>query len=392
MGLSVYIHIPYCLQRCRYCDFTTFEFDQILPPDRYLDLLQLEIRKLHQFLPTDQIETIYFGGGTPSLVPAEIIVSILNDLANVGLKRIADAEVTIEINPATVDEQKLDLYQKAGINRFSVGAQTFNDDLLKLCGRRHSADDTRKTLNLLSSRNLNYSFDLLFALPGQTQASLKSDLEEVARFKPPHISPYCLTVPEGHPMATGRPPEDDQVEMFNLIETSLSQMNYEKYEISNFSQPGYESKHNQAYWSDRPYWGIGLSAHSYFPHLGDWGTRFWNSKVIPDYEHWLLQEDTNQSGLWHSLPAKSFERLKKHESLTDFLHMHLRTATGLHLSAVRKKFGPEATSLVEQRLQNSTVDGLLKCQDGTISLTPEGQLLSNLIFSHFLVTHEDLPS
>lgn len=390
MDLSVYIHIPYCLQRCRYCDFTTFEFEQILPPDQYLELLRKEVRKLHRFLPTKRIHTIYFGGGTPSLLPAEIIVSILDELANVGLKRNSDAEVTIEINPATVDERKLDLYLAAGINRFSVGAQTFNDDLLKLCGRLHSADDTRKTLKILRDRNLNYSFDLLFALPGQTIAGLKSDLNEVASICPPHISPYCLTVPEGHPMASGRPPENDQVEMFRLIEDQLAQLDYKKYEISNFALSGYESRHNQAYWSDRPYWGIGLSAHSYFPQTGNWGTRFWNFKGIPDYTAWLQNSDDAHNSIDEALPQSGFEQLKFHESLTDFLHMHLRTSCGLSLSAVRKKFGSKAEDLVEQRLQNARMEGLLECQEGTIRLTSKGQVLSNLVFSHFLVTSEEL--
>ena len=221
MALSVYVHIPYCLQRCRYCDFTTFEQSEIMAPEKYVGWVVQEIRRRHSFWPTHEIETLYFGGGTPSLLAPELIVTICRELANVGFAFTADCEITLEINPATLSEAKLDAYMHAGFNRFSVGAQTFNDALLKMCGRRHSAADTRETLRLLRKFQLNYSFDLLFALPGQTLNDVKLDLDEVTSFAPPHLSAYCLTVPETHPMSLGRPPEDEQIEMFEAIETHL---------------------------------------------------------------------------------------------------------------------------------------------------------------------------
>jgi oxygen-independent coproporphyrinogen-3 oxidase len=204
MDFGAYVHIPYCLQRCRYCDFTTFEFSEIMPPEKYLQILLREIRKRSSLFEPTKLASLYFGGGTPSLIPAPFILSIISELANCGFEIDSDSEVTIEINPATVNEEKLDFYIKSGINRFSVGAQSFNDDLLKLCGRRHLAEDTRHTLRLLRERSLNYSFDLLFALPSQTLDQLKQDLDEVELFDPPHLSAYCLTVPSGHPMAKNR--------------------------------------------------------------------------------------------------------------------------------------------------------------------------------------------
>ena len=240
MSLAVYVHIPYCLQRCRYCDFTTFEWKEILPPAEYVELVRREIRGRHSFWSEREISTLYFGGGTPSLLEPELIVAIRDELAKAGFVFRTDAEVTIEINPATISPGKLDVYRAAGINRYSVGAQTFDDNLLKLCGRRHSADDTRATLELLRRHDLNYSFDLLFALPGQTEAGLARDLDEVVDFAPPHLSAYCLTVPEGHPMARGRAPEDDQARMFDLIERRLAAIDLRKYEISNFARPGFE--------------------------------------------------------------------------------------------------------------------------------------------------------
>ncbi len=386
-GLAVYIHIPYCLQRCRYCDFTTFEIDRIMPPQKYLELVLSEIRNRHQLLRERELNSVYFGGGTPSLVPAEHIVSILDELANAGLFFRPHTEITVEINPATVDPKKLETYLKAGVNRFSVGAQTFDDDLLKLCGRRHTASDTRSTLKLLDEGGVNYSFDLLFALPGQTQAGLMADLDEVSRFSPRHLSAYCLTVPQGHPMDKGRPLEDEQVEMFRLIEADLAKMGLQKYEISNFAKPGFESRHNLTYWQDRPYWGLGLSAHSYLRE-GVWGTRFWNPKKWEDY---ISQSQLSFAGLEtlaDGLPQDQTETLAAHEALTDFCHIFLRTRAGLSLSALRKKFGPGAAVLAS-RFENLRNKGLLTRRGDNLALSPRGELLSNQVFAELLVTAED---
>jgi len=387
LGLAIYVHIPYCLQRCRYCDFTTFEAHQIMPPEEYLQLVLAEIRNRHQHLTTRTLDSVYFGGGTPSLVPAEHIVAILNELANVGFKSGPHTEVTVEINPATVDPRKLETYIKNGVNRFSVGAQTFNDNLLTLCGRKHNANDTRQTLKLLNSHDVNYSFDLLFALPGQTMAGLQADLDEVATFKPRHLSAYCLTVPEGHPMASNRPLEDEQIKMFDLIESELLKVNIKKYEISNFAQPGFESRHNQTYWNDQPYWGLGLSAHSYLP-VGPWGTRFWNPKTWPEYVAQAHLPFSAAKNLPESLPVGQKEQLDVHESLSDYCHMFLRTESGLNLSALRNKYGPRS-DLLAPRLQRLLNRGFLTQTGDQISLSRHGQLLSNQVYAELLVTAED---
>ncbi len=388
MALSVYVHIPYCLQRCRYCDFTTFEQSEIMAPEKYVGWVVQEIRRRHSFWPTHEIETLYFGGGTPSLLAPELIVTICRELANVGFAFTADCEITLEINPATLSEAKLDAYMHAGFNRFSVGAQTFNDALLKMCGRRHSAADTRETLRLLRKFQLNYSFDLLFALPGQTLNDVKLDLDEVTSFAPPHLSAYCLTVPETHPMSLGRPPEDEQIEMFEAIETHLHLDGLEKYEISNFARPGLESRHNLAYWRDRSYWGLGLSSHSYDQTHGDFGMRFWNSKALPEYGDQCIK-----SGLEFSevLPATQREALLEHESLTDFCHMFLRTLSGLSEEALRKKFRPEAIACVLTRLEPLVASELLSAGAGAFCLTPKGQLISNKVFEELTFLKGDLP-
>lgn len=387
MALSIYVHIPYCLQRCRYCDFTTFEQSEILPAEQYTNWVLQEIRNRHSFWPEREIRTLYFGGGTPSLLAPQLIVSIVDELANAGFRFSPDCEQTIEINPATIREDSLDLYQRAGFNRFSVGAQTFSDRLLQLCGRRHSARDTRQTLELLKGRGLNYSFDLLFALPSQSLAELEEDLNEVCQFDPPHLSAYCLTVPEGHPMSSGRPPENEQIEMFDRIESRLARKGILKYEISNFARPGLESRHNMAYWTDHSFWGIGLSAHSYDAEEAPMGMRFWNPKSLEIYGHQVSMLGDNFPSI---LPAEQYEKLQIHESLTDFCHMHLRTMQGLPEIALRKKFGDSVLAGLWPRLQALTKSGLLDLEDGCWSLTKRGCLISNLVFEKLTFLESDV--
>jgi oxygen-independent coproporphyrinogen III oxidase len=387
MGLSVYVHIPYCIQRCRYCDFTTFEWSEILPPEKYTGQVRREIQNRQGLWRERQIQTLYFGGGTPSLIAPQLILSICDELANAGFTFANNCERTIEINPATLDKEKLDIYARAGINRYSVGAQSFNDKLLKTCGRRHSAADTRATLRALAERGLNYSFDLLFALPGQTMDDVNRDLDEVLEFSPNHLSAYCLTVPETHPMSQGRPPEGEQVEMFALIERRLKEIGLLKYEISNFAKPGYESRHNTAYWNDSNYWGIGLSSHSYSRDLGPFGMRFWNPKSLAEYEK---QVEVKSPEWTTTLPAEQFEALKAHEAMTDFSHMHLRTARGLPRAALHNKFAAPLVALILPRLENLVQEGLLEATDEAWTLTQRGQLISNKVFEKLTFLAEEL--
>lgn len=357
-----------------------------MPPEQYVQWVHQEIRGRHQLWSENEIQTLYFGGGTPSLISPELIVSIYRELANVGFRFLPESEITIEINPATIDESKLAIYREAGVNRFSVGAQSFNDELLKTCGRRHSAQDTRNTLALLQKYNLNYSFDLLFALPGQTLTDLERDLEEVISFAPPHLSAYCLTVPEGHPMNRGRAPEAEQIDMFHLIESNLAKVQLLKYEISNFARPGFESKHNQVYWSDQNFWGLGLSSHSYWQNGGSHGIRFWNSKNFSEYGD---QVRVNPLLKWTDLPSTQWEALTLHESLTDFCHMFLRTQRGLSKNALHKKYGNEISQAVENRLHRLCLDGLLEFSQGSYRLTPKGELISNKVFEELTFLASD---
>tara|TARA_B100000609_G_scaffold197077_1_gene193800 strand:+ start:185293 stop:186474 length:1182 start_codon:yes stop_codon:yes gene_type:complete len=388
VSLSIYVHTPYCLQRCRYCDFTTFEATEIYRPEKYFNDLFKEIEQRNSIWKERQLNSLYFGGGTPSLVDPELIISTLKHLANVGFEIHPTTEITIEINPATLTEKSLDQYLSAGINRFSVGAQTFDDTLLKNAGRKHDANDTRQTLQMLNSRDLNYSFDLLFALPHQTLSQLQKDLDEILDWAPPHLSTYCLTVPEGHPMSFHRPLEEVQVEMFSEIESQLKKIHLFKYELSNFSRPGFESVHNFSYWNDRPYWGVGLSSHSYDPRAGEYGTRFWNTKSIKAYPS-EVQRSGDRISDFHSEDQR--EELKLHEAMTDLCHMYLRTLDGLPLAALQK-FPKPAQTLIEKNLLGLVEDQLLKKEENHWRLTPEGELKSNLIYARLTFLKEDLPS
>lgn len=401
---GIYVHIPYCLQRCTYCDFATYVQTEIAPPEVYISSLKKEMAHRSRLFsdhisPTKPtLDTLYFGGGTPSLIEARHIVEVISELAKFGYATGPNTEVTIEINPATVDERKLEVYLAAGVNRFSVGAQSFSDRLLKMVHREHNAEQTRQTLALLRKYNLNFSFDLLFALPTQTLEELERDVSIATELGARHISPYCLTVPEGHPLSKNRPLDEDQIKMFARIHESLCQNGFRRYEISNYAKPGFESKHNLLYWTDQSYWGLGLSAHSYLRQpaaepntFSPWGARFWNLNNFDLYQK-QMQALAGVAGLnrLSDWPQSQIEFLEKHESLTDFCYTSLRLAEGLSVEKLVQKFGPETLGLVKNRAQEALRRGYLAELDGALVLTEQAYVLSNQIFESFVFSAEDL--
>jgi oxygen-independent coproporphyrinogen-3 oxidase len=287
MAFGIYVHIPYCLQKCHYCDFVTLDMNHSVTPAQYTSLLINEVQSRSATIlePRQQLTSLYFGGGTPSVLSAEAILSIRQEIANNGFEFTPSTEITIEINPGTVTKSKLDQYLAAGVNRFSVGVQTFHSKHLTRTGRLHSIDDSRELLAMLKAASLNYSFDLLFGLPEQTLDDLSADLRELVSFSPPHVSLYNLTVPKDHAMNKNRASDDVQADMFEVIETALLKAGLIRYEISNFAKPGFESRHNFLYWEDQPYWGIGIGAHSYLPTLGPFGSRFWNPASVKTWSN-----------------------------------------------------------------------------------------------------------
>ncbi len=388
MGLAIYVHIPYCLQRCTYCDFATYEQNQIIPIVEYFSLLKEELRQKARAFTRGSLPSVYFGGGTPSLGPAEDIVSFLEELTKHGFYLDEKTEVTLEINPATINADKMEIYLAGGINRFSVGVQTFHDSLLQSVKRKHSAQQAMETLDLLKKFRVNYSMDLLFALPGQSIDHLKNDLDQILRVAPPHISPYCLTVSEGHVLHKKLLDNETQLKMFELIRTTLQENGYEQYEISNFTKPGWESRHNLAYWNDQSYWGLGLSAHSYDKQIGlnkAYGIRFWNPNSIGEYKN-LIQMNQGKEFLepQANLPENLFEIPKKHQSLTDFCHTSLRRIKkGLEKKALQEKFGLSVLDKLQGPLSLLVERGLLERvaeEPEAWTLSPSGVLLANQVF------------
>lgn len=386
MVFGIYIHIPFCLQKCHYCDFITLGLDQGISRDEYKKLVQLEIQQRSASVPYKKIDSIYFGGGTPSLMPPKDIVSLISEFAKQGFYFSSNSEITIEINPGTLSESDLNFYLENGVNRFSVGAQTFKESLLKSCRREHGVAETYDTLNLLKKYDVNFTMDILYSLPGQTLDDLKADLDLAMTFNPKHISSYNLNVPKGHPMQKGRPNEVIQEHMFTTLEDHLKQYDFNRYEISNFAKAGFESKHNLIYWSDQPYWGLGLSSHSYF-HSGDWGQRFWNPPNLKRYQ----EQVTNfTSTFLLEMPAAQIETLQLHEAMTDYCHISLRKKQGLLKSQLKSKFPDSAQQLITRRLKDLEKIHWIKESDDSWSLTQKGQLLSNKVFFELTFTCSDL--
>lgn len=392
-SFGIYVHIPYCLQICSYCDFAKYEIGKIPDPDHYTQLLLREIRQKHHLVPKKSLTSIYFGGGTPSLLTERQFELIIKEIKQHFIDFSGTAlgpklEITIEINPGNLSESKLMKLLELGVNRFSVGSQTFNDTLLKYIGRKHSALETAETLELLNKHNVNFSMDLLFALPNQTLETLKIDIESSLEFSPKHVSTYYLNVPDKHSLSKDRPNDETQVKMFELIENTLEQNNLKRYEISNYAKPGFESQHNLIYWNDQPYWGIGLSSHSFLPVESPWGTRFWNPKSYEGYEKYI-SELSQPKSIFDGLSKDQIEPLEKHQSMTEFCYTSLRKMNGLNLEDFEKKFS-YLPKLLTQELSNLKARGLLRESGPRFTLSTEGKILSNLVFERLTFLKEDL--
>jgi len=390
VSFGIYLHYPYCLQRCSYCDFATYTADQTVAKDVYLKALKKEIITLSPIYAPKHLTSIYFGGGTPSLMSLEDLSSLIFLIKNCGFTISDSTEITLEINPKTLDPDKITSLMQLGFNRFSVGAQSFNSTHLKNVNRVHSTKDTIETLELLKEKKVTYSADLLFGLPHQTLDQLETDLKILSELSPPHISAYYLTVPSSHPLNQNRPTEEVQLQMFEKIQNVLSENNYQQYEISNFAKYGHESKHNNLYWDFSEYWSVGLSAHSFAPQVSDYGRRYWNPSQMKPYLD-LVENMKYKNIAGEHLPVSYKEDLKKHESLTDYCHVRLRTEQGIDLKKFAQLFGDRICHKALDRIQQGQSEGLMeKNQQGHWTLTKKGRILSNLVFQKMTFLQEDL--
>ena len=387
MGLSCYIHIPYCIQKCLYCDFTTFTKNNLPPSATYVSWIKKEMENRQEGIKDKNLKSIYFGGGTPSLIPAREIVSIIKCLKKFFFFH-PNIEISIEINPGTLTEESLQIYQSGGVNRFSVGVQTFQTDILKLFNREHSQQDTQKTLELLVKNKVVFSTDLLFAFHHQKTKDLKKDLDLLLYYQPHHISAYYLTLPNGHFLQKNRPSESVQLQMFKDIRYHLKKANFDHYEISNFAQKGFHSKHNLTYWLDKTYWGLGLSSHS-FLKINNKRVRFWNPKNLKIYSQ-QVKEKIVKPFPFSVLPKKQKETLMLHEALTDFCHTSLRTRWGIQQIQLQKTFGNKGLELVLKKLNKLKQKNLIKNQGNRWFLSFSSWLISDFIFREITFLKGDL--
>ena len=369
MSQALYVHIPYCKQLCPYCSFSKYKIGKTIPPHEYVQLLFLEIK--HMLHLTKNPYSIYLGGGTPSMIGAENIKLILEKLDPCD-------EITVEIDPGTVTKEDIDILVDAKVSRFSLGVQSMDDVFLKKMGRTHSEKDTLELVDILNNKNINFSMDLLFALPDQTLHHLQTDIKKMLACKPKHISSYLLEIPSRHKLGHNRASEKEQVEMIETINQMLSEENLNRYEISNYAKRGFESKHNLSYWNDLSYIGLGLSAHSYIKEIG-WGMRFWNTKSMQQYSKQVRKD----------YMYRKTEVLTKAESLTDYCHFSLRKLEGLSCNALKDKYGIETYKVFMDRANLLCDRGYITI-DEKISLSKKGLLFFNRVLENLLFTDEDL--
>ena len=371
---GIYIHIPFCKQRCSYCAFYSTTLYNIR--EKYVDALCKELIMRKEYANDETIETIYLGGGTPSTLTMEQLQRICDTIyATYPLS--STPEVTIECNPDDLTPEFLAQLKRLPFNRISMGVQSFNDTQLKRLGRRHNADKARQAVqNAREAGYDNISIDLIFALPGSTITEWEHDLDSAIALRPTHISAYNLTYEDGTPMHRALErgdfaelSEEENIEQFNMLITKLKQAGYRHYEISNFSLPGCESRHNSSYWNDTTYIGCGAAAHSY-----NGTSRQWN---IADIQQYI-------KGIESSVPDFEIEQLTEEERYNDTILTRLRTAKGIPLAWMKEKFNKELNNHLQHTAQKEIALGNLKNEDGHLSLTEKGIFISDAVIRELI--------
>ena len=322
---GIYIHVPFCRHKCSYCDFVSFP-DKMEYAEAYMACLYKELKMRGDELKDYTFDTVYFGGGTPSYIPPKLILGAMNQIKKC-FRLAKNAEITLELNPGTIGEAKVKTYLQAGINRFSIGLQTAIDSQLADLGRIHNARDYVYATKLLKGQN--FSTDVMLGLKNQTKEDVRKTIELAASCGSNHISMYALTVEDGTPIYTdylnGELPDSDEVaEMYEYGVKLLKELGYERYEISNFAVPGYESKHNLNYWKRGEYIGVGVSASSFMQ-----GKRFTNTFDLDEYMKCVI------SGFY---PAVTSEQVDEADAKFEFIMLALRTKYGVNMKEYKEKF------------------------------------------------------
>lgn len=406
--VSLYVHIPFCIKKCRYCDFLsapTSDSDRV----GYLKALEQEIKETGELTGRGDaitVDSIFFGGGTPSLLtPGEL--AALMDTIRASYNVLPDAEVTIECNPGTVDVIKLHEFYVQGVNRISIGVQSFRDEELRLLGRIHTAQQAKQCVIAAREAGFaNVNVDLMSALPGQTLAQWMQSLQEAVKLSPEHISAYGLILEEGTELwemarkSEGRtdseclPPfPDDETDRRMYHETGrfLKECGYHRYEISNYAREGFECRHNNGYWTGHPYLGFGIGAASYlgnvrWNHTGNlhvycdgfnaFGS---NARIDEKTDARTRKERTEEKSL------QDAEKLGTEDQMAEFMFLGLRRMKGVSRRAFAQKFGTSMESVYGAVIKRYLGLGLLKEQDGRVMLTDQGIDISNRIMADFLL-------
>ncbi|MCC6544897.1 MAG: radical SAM family heme chaperone HemW [Nitrospirae bacterium] len=375
---GIYIHIPFCIRKCPYCSFTSFTPGNV-PEEEYINALLKEINSRSTESNSTDIVTAYFGGGTPSLISPAGISKILSDLAKKF--RLINPEITIEANPGTIDMERLRGYKDAGINRISIGIQSFNDRLLMSLGRSHSS---KEALNAIESARKagfdNIGIDLIHSIGGESLQDWKDDLKEALSLRPEHISAYNLTIEEGTPFQLSQekglldlPGDEYQTEMLLDTIELLCTAGYEHYEVSNYALPGFRSKHNQLYWKGGDYFGFGVSAHSYFKK--GFGIRMANSPLLNNYLSLINRNGT---------AVVEEDLLTREMAMGETVFLGLRMMEGINVKDFESRFRMKIEEAYKESIDEMTGGDLLTFDNGRLRLTQKGLLFHNNVSIRFV--------
>lgn len=374
--IGLYLHIPFCIKKCKYCDFVSYNQNNSMI-DAYTDALIKEMNMYKNRLIDYKIKTIFIGGGTPSILDINKLDEVVKQLHK-KFNISGDIEFSIESNPGTLTKEKLKFYNSIGINRLSIGLQSFNNEILKFIGRIHSKEDFIE--NYYSARDAgfkNINIDLIYGLPGQNLNDWERTLQQAIKIKPEHVSAYSLKIEEGttfHKLFEERklnlPSDEEDRDMYHLGISLLNKNGIKQYEISNFSKAGYECKHNLIYWNNQEYLGMGVSAHSYLNK-----NRFSNFNDINEYIHSINSE---------TLPVSAEEIKDKQDEITETIFLGLRLNKGLNLRKFNDRFGVSIFELYGEKIDKLVSLGLLTTEENHIKLTSYGMDVSNQVFVEFI--------
>lgn len=377
--LELYIHIPFCVKKCAYCDFLSgpASNQQI---EEYVQALIEEIRYYKEFVKKYEVSTVFWGGGTPSLLTGEQMKALMEALGQTFFIR-QNAEITMEANPGTVTVEKLLACQKAGINRISFGLQSVNNEELKMLGRIHTYEEFLESYEAARKAGFqNINVDLISAIPKQTVSSWEQTLQTIISLQPEHISAYSLIVEEGTTFAKlyGEgcklehllPTEEDERRMYERTEELLREAGYHRYEISNYAKEGYECQHNLGYWERKEYLGLGLGASSLIEE-----TRFHNTDEMEEY----LRDANNPI-----LLRREQEKLDRQEQMEEFVFLGLRKIRGIQEEKFAEMFGEDIWDCYGRNLERVIKEGLLEREEGVLRLTRKGIDVSNYVFYEIL--------